>query len=88
VKNGKLIINEVICYYLNGKLHREDGPAVECISSGGRYWYQNGLCHRLDGPACEYFGAQMWYYQGELVDCESQEEFEIYLRTEKIKAFW
>lgn len=29
------------CWYLNGKLHREDGPAVDYIS-GYKYWYLNG----------------------------------------------
>ena len=28
-------------WYLNGKLHREDGPAIEW-SSGNKAWYLNG----------------------------------------------
>ncbi len=28
-------------WYLDGKLHREDGPAVE-YSDGSKYWYLNG----------------------------------------------
>jgi hypothetical protein len=32
-------------WYLNGKLHRTDGPARE--------WYLNGQLHRTDGPAIE-----------------------------------
>ena len=28
-------------WYLNGKLHREDGPAVE-RPNGTRFWYRNG----------------------------------------------
>ena len=28
-------------WYLNGKLHREDGPAVEG-SNGSKTWYLNG----------------------------------------------
>ena len=37
-------------YYLNGKAHREDLPAV--INDDGmlQYWL-NGQLHRLDGPA-------------------------------------
>lgn len=27
-----------ILYYLNGKLHRTDGPAIEC-ASGYKYWF-------------------------------------------------
>jgi len=37
---------------LNGKLHREDGPAVERVN-GGKAWYLNGKLHREDGPAIE-----------------------------------
>ncbi len=28
-------------WYLNDKLHREDGPAIE-YASGTKYWYLNG----------------------------------------------
>ena len=28
-------------WYLNGKRHREDGPAVE-YANGDKYWYLNG----------------------------------------------
>ena len=28
-------------WYLNGKLHREDGPAIEFVN-GGLMWYLNG----------------------------------------------
>jgi hypothetical protein len=28
-------------WYLNGKLHREDGPAVE-YASGSKFWYLKG----------------------------------------------
>jgi hypothetical protein len=28
-------------WYLNGKYHREDGPALE-YSNGNKYWYLNG----------------------------------------------
>ena len=28
-------------WYLNDKLHREDGPAVEC-ANGSKWWYLNG----------------------------------------------
>jgi len=29
-------------WYLNGKRHREDGPAIE-YSNGRRWWYLNGI---------------------------------------------
>ena len=34
---------------LNGKSHRENGPAVEY--NGSKYWWLNGKLHREDGPA-------------------------------------
>jgi hypothetical protein len=37
----------------NGKLHREDGPAVE-YADGSKKWYLNGKLHREGGPAVEY----------------------------------
>jgi hypothetical protein len=33
-----------------GKLHREDGPAIE-YDNGHKSWWINNMCHRLDGPA-------------------------------------
>ena len=39
-------------WYLNGKRHREDGPAVE-FADGDKSWYLNGDLHREDGPAYE-----------------------------------
>jgi hypothetical protein len=51
-------------WYLNGKCHREDGPAIEC-ASGNKYWYLNGKCHREDGPAIECAsGNKYWYLNG------------------------
>ena len=29
-------------WYVNGKLHREDGPAVE-YANGSKHWYLNGV---------------------------------------------
>jgi hypothetical protein len=40
-------------WYKEGKLHREDGPAVEWII-GYKEWWVEGLRHRTDGPAIEY----------------------------------
>lgn len=37
-------------HYINGKKHREDGPAL-INSDGYREWYKNGELHRDDGPA-------------------------------------
>jgi len=48
-------------WYLNGELHRIDGPAIE-YASGDKEWYLNGKYHRIDGPALEYTnGDKAWY---------------------------
>ena len=52
---------------LNGKLHREDGPAVE-YASGNKVWYLNDKLHREDGPAVEYAsGGKEWYLNNKRV---------------------
>ena len=52
-------------WLLNGKLHREDGPAVE-YPSGSKEWWLNGNRHREDGPAAEYSdGNKFWYLNHE-----------------------
>ena len=57
-------------WYLNGKLHREDGPAVE-FADGGKQWYLHGKCHREDGPAIEYYnGQKRWFLNDEEVSWE------------------
>ena len=51
-------------WYLNGELHREDGPAVEW-SDGTKSWYLNGERHREDGPAVERpDGTNLWCING------------------------
>jgi len=53
------------CWHLNGKLHREDGPASEW-ANGTKCWYLNGKLHREDGPAVDYAnGSKYWYLNDE-----------------------
>ena len=53
-------------WYLNGKRHREDGPAVE-LANGTKKWYLKGKLHREDGPAAEYAdGYKSWYLDDKL----------------------
>ena len=48
-------------WYLNGQLHREDGPAIEW-EDGSKDWYLNDKLHREDGPAIECAdGTKYWY---------------------------
>jgi hypothetical protein len=51
-------------WYLNGQLHREDGPAIE-YPNGTKMWYINDKRHREDGPAVEFAnGNKFWYRHG------------------------
>lgn len=53
-------------YYRNGKLHREDGPAIEW-ADGSKTWFRNGELHRTNGPAKELAGGRLeWYENGKL----------------------
>ena len=36
----KVYPNGTKYWYLNGKFHREDGPAIEC-ANGTKYWFLN-----------------------------------------------
>jgi hypothetical protein len=59
-------------WYLNGKIHREKGPAIEC-TNGDKCWYLNGQRHREDGPAIEFAnGDKAWFLKGERL---TEEEF-------------
>lgn len=42
-------------WYKNGKLHREDGPAIIRLSDKTEIWYFEGRRHRIGGPAQTYF---------------------------------
>jgi hypothetical protein len=54
-------------WWLNGKLHRTDGPAVE-RADGMKEWWLNGKLHRTDGPAVERAdGMKMWWLNGKQV---------------------
>ncbi len=48
-------------WYLNGKLHRKDGPALEW-ADGFKGWFLNGKLHRIDGPAIEQANGDKYWY--------------------------
>ena len=50
-----------IRYSLEGRLHREDGPAL-IQSTGDLFWYQNNKFHREDGPAAIWMDGTKRYY--------------------------
>lgn len=48
-------------YYIDNKLHRENGPAVE-YADGCKVWFIKNKRHRVDGPAFEDSnGNKRWY---------------------------
>jgi len=51
MSNQVLHLDKSISYLKDGKLHREDGPAL--VWKNGKYfkYYINGILHREDGPA-------------------------------------
>jgi len=58
-------------WFFDGKLHREDGPAIE-YTDGTKYWYKYGLYHREEGPAIEYAnGSKYWYLEGKQLTKEA-----------------
>jgi hypothetical protein len=72
-------------WYLNGVLHREDGPAFEW-ADGSKSWWLNGKRHREDGPAIEFVdGFKEWWLNGQLISCTTQKQF---IRLLKLKGFW
>jgi len=53
-------------WYVNGLLHRTDGPAV-IREDGHKEWRVNGQRHRVDGPAVEHPNGDFdWWLNGEL----------------------
>lgn len=53
-------------YYQNGKLHREDGPAVIDKVNNEFIWYYLDKIHRDDGPAIISKYQELWYQFGVL----------------------
>jgi hypothetical protein len=80
---SELIIDKygVKRWYLNGELHREDGPAVEHIGVA-KAWYLNGVCHREDGPAIEYGDDyKRWFLNGKQY---TEKEYKYKTRSRKL----
>ena len=51
-------------WHKNGKLHRENGPAI-LYPDGLQYWYKNDKLHCEDGPAVLYVsGYHTWWLNG------------------------
>lgn len=53
-----------IFWFINDKLHRKDGPAIEKVD-GYKAWYIDDKLHREDGHAVEYAdGSKDFYLNG------------------------
>lgn len=53
-------------WYVNGKHHREDGPAIFSYREPFEEWYLDGVRHRDDGPAARIDDCYEWYRDGNL----------------------
>lgn len=64
LEDGLNIRPDDIVWMKNGKVHREDGPAIE-HQSGYSAWYFEGMKHRLDAPAIIWHdGSMEWFVHG------------------------
>ena len=71
-------------YYVNGQLHRADGPAIEYANGDKEYWV-NGSLHRTDGPAIETKNEH--HYNNEYWLCGKEYSYEDWLRLRKLVIF-
>lgn len=58
-------------WYVNGVLHREDGPAV--IGDATKQWFVHGIRHRVDGPAVEFIDrnfSRIYYIAGDALNAK------------------
>ena len=68
-------------WLLNGKLHREDGPAIE-YPDGTKVWWLNDKLHREDGPAYEHADGHKEWWINDLKLTE--EEFNIRTQVQEM----
>lgn len=63
----KIEYDDRVVWFLNGAVHRVDGPAIE-RADGSKEWWINDSLHREDGPAVEGPSYQRWYLNDYLID--------------------
>ena len=51
-------------WYVHGRFHREDGPAVINKKDKAEGWYRHGVAHREDGPAKIINGLKEYWIDG------------------------
>jgi hypothetical protein len=66
-------------WFLNDKLHRENGPAV-VYKHGGKAWYIHGKLHRENGPAIEFVN-NVWFLNGKEL---TQKQFIVIKKLENL----
>jgi hypothetical protein len=72
-------------WFLDGKRHREDGPAIEC-ADGAKFWYRNGKPHREDGPAVEVAEwSREWWFNGTKLYVNTLKEFRKQIKLMEIQ---
>lgn len=75
--NTTRTVSTSIKHYVNGQLHRDDGPAVES-ANGSKEWWQDGKRSRVDGPAVELAnGTKEWWIAGQRL---LEEQFDAFCR--------
>ena len=71
-------------WWRDGKLHREDGPAI-IWGDSSEEWRFNGELHRTDGPAVIWSnGNQEWYINGKDITTDVQK----WMRRQNISWPW
>lgn len=66
---ARVVEDFVYEWWVNGKRHRENGPAVEYREDGAFEWWVDGKRHRVDGPAVKNAdGSEEWWLNGVQVD--------------------
>ena len=55
---------------------------VELIiySKNRKAWYVNNKTHRINKPAFIWNDCEYWFYDGNLIDCKTKEEFDRYIK--------
>jgi hypothetical protein len=80
------IDDPTMIWYVDGKIHRENGPAID--SPKYTFWYLHDKLHREDGPAIEYkihpFQKVWFLYNKKVTEAEFNEITDPVLR----KLIW
>ena len=80
------VFNNRTEWMFEGKLHRENGPAIEYVD-GAQSWLIEGKLHRSDGPAfISAAGHKVWYNMGRMVKIQYPDGIWVHF-TEPVKEY-